>query len=264
MTTTRAYIFDMDGVLFRGNDPIDGAAETLTRLRALDPTPQLFFLTNNSWQARSDYAEKLGRMGMPCDENEIVTSASATAVYLREQGAAGKQALVVGGQGIIDELSAVGIEVVSSDSPFEVPVDYVVVGIDREFTYQRLWRAQYAIRRGAAFIATNRDTTYPIEGGEEQPGGGAIVAAIAACTNTEPVTIGKPETHGLQAILTMAKVAPEEAVMIGDRLDTDVLCANRLGVPTVLVLTGVTPEEAVAQASDEMRPTHVLPDLRAL
>lgn len=259
--TPRAYVFDLDGVLFRGDDVVADAPAALARLRARRPVPHIFFLTNNSWQPRADYAAKLTRLGMPAGEDEVVTSSSATATYLRNLGAAGRTALVVGGSGIRDELARAGLTVVTPDPlapPQNTRADYVVAGIDRQFTYDTLWRAQQAIIHGALFVATNRDTTFPLEGGYFQPGGGAIIAAIVACTDTEPVVIGKPETHGLQAILNAAGVAAHEAVMVGDRLDTDVLCANRLGVPSVLVLTGVTSLTQAEQASPEQRPGQII------
>jgi 4-nitrophenyl phosphatase len=261
---TRAYIFDLDGVLYRGEEAIDGAAETLTRLRRR-PDIALFFLTNNSTQTRADYARKLTRLGMPCTEEEIVTSASATAAYLRFVGGENRTAFVVGGAGITDELRRIGMTLVAPEGPPEnTRADYVVVGLDRQFTYEKLWRAQQAILHGAVFVATNRDGQFPIEGGEVTPGGGSMVAAIQTCTDTIPVVVGKPETHGLEAILRAAGVAPEEALMIGDRLDTDVACGNRLGVPTVLVLTGVTSEARAREAEGDERPGRILFDLREL
>ncbi len=264
----RAYVFDLDGVLFRGDEVIPDAPPALARLRARRPAPFIFFLTNNSWQPRGDYAAKLTRMGMPASENEVVTSASATAAYLRGLGAAaGRTALVVGGSGIRDELERAGLSVVLPDAdtpPEDTRADYVVAGVDRQFTYDTLWRAQQAILHGAVFVATNRDNTFPLENGRIQPGGGAIIAAIEACTDTVPVIVGKPETHGLDAILRTCGVFPHDAVMIGDRLDTDVLCGNRLGVPTVLVLSGVTSLSAAEQASDEMRPGRIIHTLAEL
>lgn len=250
---------------------MDGAAEALARLRA-QKASSIFFLTNNSSQPRREYVAKLTRMGMPCDEDEVVTSSSATAAYLtRTLGATGRTVLAVGGPGIRDELSRFGLIVRTAE---EIPVadadegiDFVVVGMDRNFQYHTLNCAQQAILRGATFIATNRDGQYPIEQGKVVPGGGAMVAAIEACSETVPLVIGKPEVHGLQTILDRAGVAPEEAVMIGDRLDTDVLCGNRLGVPTVLVLTGVTSETKARQmvaAMPEMQPGRVIGNLREL
>jgi 4-nitrophenyl phosphatase len=266
-TSPRVLVFDLDGVLYRGEDAVDGAAESLTRLRRQEPPVTLYFLTNNSSQPRRVYADKLTRLGMPVHEDEIVTSASATAAYLADDPkAAGKTALAVGGPGIADELTRIGMIVRRAEElqPTGEGIDYVVVGMDRNFNYHTLHVAQQAILNGATFIATNRDGQYPIEAGKVTPGGGAMVAALEACSEVTPIVIGKPETLGLQTILRHSGVRPDEAVMIGDRLDTDVLCGNRLGVPTVLVLTGVTSPETAAAAPPEMRPTRIIPTLREL
>ncbi|MDX1934575.1 MAG: HAD-IIA family hydrolase [Capsulimonadales bacterium] len=266
--STRVFIFDLDGVLYRGETAVPHAAEALSALRQRTPAVRLFFLTNNSTQPRRVFAEKMARLGMPATEDEIVTSASATALYIASQGDAGKTALVVGGDGIIDELTRIGMTVRSAGEP-EVSgerIDYVVVGLDRSFRYEALFRAQQAILNGAVFLATNRDGQYPVEGGLI-PGAGAMVAAIEACADVRPIVIGKPETLGLRMILDMAGATPPEAVMIGDRLDTDIACGNRLGMPTVLVLTGVTTPERVLDTSllpAEMRPGRILTDLSLL
>jgi 4-nitrophenyl phosphatase len=205
---------------------------------------------------------------MPVHEDEIVTSASATALYLQSQGDTTKTVLVVGGQGIIEELAAIGMTVHRASDPAVSgeQIDFVVAGLDRQFHYDALLQAQQAILRGATFIATNRDGQYPVEGGVV-PGAGAVVAAIEAATDVRPIVIGKPETLGLQMILQRTGARPSEAVMIGDRLDTDIACGNRLGMPTVLVLTGVTPRERVMDMSllpQEMRPSRIIADLSLL
>jgi 4-nitrophenyl phosphatase len=273
LLTPRVYVFDLDGVLFRGNEPVPGAAECLARLRArTDPPARLFFLTNNSSQPRRVHAEKLTRMGMPAHEDEVVTSSSATADYLSQQlraenvAPATRTALVVGGPGIVDELTRVGLTVRHAREP-EQPgerIDYVVVGLAQDFDYHQLLHAQQAVLAGAAFIATNRDGQFPAEGGRVTPGAGSVVAAIEAASDTRPITIGKPEPLGLQTILRLADAAPEEAVMIGDRLDTDIWCGNRLGVPSVLVLTGITDLSKANAAPREMRPGRILKDLTEL
>lgn len=274
----RVYVFDLDGVLYRGAEPVPGAPEAVARLRSRtgpDGPPRLFFLTNNSTQTRADFVAKLSGMGMPCTEDEVVTSASATAVYLtRVRGGAGKTALVIGGDGLRHELTRAGLRVLHPDdwdpdaAVGAEPVDFVISGLDRTFTYQRLHRAQQAIVRfGASFIATNRDGQFPVEGGRVTPGAGSVVAAIAAAADAEPVTIGKPETGGLEAILATAGAVPADALMIGDRMDTDILCGNRLGVPTVLVLTGITDAAHAHELSErapEMAPTYILSDLSDL
>ena len=143
-------------------------------------------------------------------------------------------------------------------------IDYVVVGIDRQFSYDKLRFAHQAITRGhAQFLATNRDTTLPTEDGEV-PGGGSLVAALAAAAGREPVNLGKPEAHGYEAILTAAGVAASESVMVGDRLDTDIAVGRRAGAHTVLVLTGVTSPAQAQAAPPEWCPERIIGDLREL
>lgn len=256
------YVFDLDGVLWRGESVVPGAPEAIARLRAAGK--RLFFLTNNSSQPRRVYVEKLTRLGMPADESEIATSASITAAYLAHEGKH-KTVFVVGGPGIHTELGAVGIATVGVDDPEERDLDCtcVVVGLDRNFRYETLHRAQQCLVRGADFIATNRDGQYPVEGGVI-PGGGSMVAAIAAAAEREPLTMGKPEPLGLKLLVEQAGVAPQDAVMVGDRLDTDILCGNRCGVPTTLVLTGVGTREQVAGAPAELVPTRIVETLAEL
>lgn len=256
------YVFDLDGVLWRGESVVPGAPEAIARLRSQGK--RLYFLTNNSSQPRSVYVEKLTRLGMPAQESEIATSASITAAYLAREGRH-KKVFVVGGPGIHTELGAVGIATVGVESPEteDAACSCVVVGLDRNFRYETLDRAQQCLVRGADFIATNRDGQYPVEGGVI-PGGGSMVAAIAAAAEREPLTMGKPEPLGLQLLLELAGVAPTDAVMVGDRLDTDILCGNRCGVPTALVLTGVGTREQVERAAPELRPTQVIATLDEL
>lgn len=188
-----------------------------------------------------------------------MTSSYATALYLKERGACGASVFIVGEEGPRVELSAIGMEIVSDG--VDVHVDYVVVGMDRHFTYEKLTKAQQAILNGAQFIATNRDATYPLEGGKVVPGGGALVAAIEVATGVAPVLIGKPEPTAMQKLLNLARTLPEEAVIVGDRLDTDVLVGKRLGAVTVLVLTGVTTEEDLQKAPPERQPDIVIRQL---
>lgn len=267
LAAPKAYVFDLDGVLYRGEEAVDGASECLAALRQRVPAPRLFFLTNNSSQPRQVFADKLTRLGMPTSADEVVTSSSATALYLSELGdPREKTALVVGGPGISDELGRIGMRTVAASDPDGLGsrADYVVVGLDRSFNYEKLLRAQQAVLRGAQFIATNRDGQYPIEGGQVTPGAGAVVAALEACTNQTPIVIGKPETLGLEMILRQAGCLPSEAILIGDRLDTDILCGNRLSVPTVLVLTGLATLQQAMNAPAPMRPGRVIATLDEL
>jgi 4-nitrophenyl phosphatase len=193
-----------------------------------------------------------------------MTSAHATALYLAAHGAAGRTVFVVGEFGLAEEMEAVGLRVLPLDGGERA--DYVVVGLDREFSYAKLSCAYKHVAAGAEFVATNRDPTFPMEEGVEVPGGGAMVAAIAAAAGREPVLIGKPRTYALERLLALAGAAPDgtDAVMVGDRTDTDVLVGRRLGLPTVLTLTGVTTRAAALAAPEEQRPDFIVETLEEL
>jgi len=259
------YVFDLDGVLYLGDTAIPHAADAVRRLEAQNKL--VYFLTNNSGRTRADYQEKLMQVnGLDIAESQIFTSAYATALYLRALGASGRTVFVIGEAGLASEMEAVGglrAVRVPDSVPF-TDIDYVVVGIDRQFTYDKLRFAHAAITRGhAQFIATNRDSTFPMEVGEI-PGGGSLVAALATAAGREPLTIGKPETHAYEAILQAANAPAAQSVMIGDRLDTDIAVGNRAGAKTVLVLTGVTSAAQARAAVSPFVPDLVIGDLRAL
>lgn len=256
------YVFDLDGVMYLGETAIPHAAEAVVRLQ--DAGKPVFFLTNNSGRTRADYQDKLATVnGLKVPETAIFTSAYATALYLKQRGAEGRSAFVIGEPGLAQELEQSGglRAVTAADSVDPQTIDYVVVGIDRKFTYDKLRFAHAAIMRGhAQFLATNRDATFPQEDGEI-PGGGSLVAALATATGREPVTVGKPETHAYEAILQAAGVTAPESVMIGDRLDTDIAVGRAAGAHTVLVLTGVTSPEKAHSAPPEWRPEQIIGDL---
>lgn len=253
----RTFVFDLDGVVYRGEEPLPGAADTIRSLRQLGH--QVFFFTNNSSKSRPFYQEKLQHMDIPADIEHIMTAGYAAALYLLETGAKGASVLAIGEFGLLGELEAAGMELTD-----EEPVDYVVVGIDRKFNYDTLVKAQHAILHGARFIATNPDTTYPLEGGRIVPGNGALVAAIQAASGVEPIMIGKPETPAMHEILELAHATAADTVVVGDRLDTDIQAGNRIGATTVLVLTGITTQAEAEAAQGDSKPHFVierLPDL---
>lgn len=253
-------VFDLDGVVYLGNTPIPGAIDALNALQASGHS--LYFLTNNSTQSRQNYVDKLGRMGHATTADSVVTSAYATGLYMESIGAAGKKVFVVGESGLRHEMELVGLQVVELDDPTRV--DYVVAGLDRDLTYAKLRRAHLEItEHGAQFVATNRDATYPMEVGEI-PGGGAIVAPIEMSTGVRGVTIGKPEPGCWLRILEVAGVAPDQALMVGDRPETDIMGAKAVGLHTALVLTGVTTAEGVDSIPESQRPGYVLPSLGEL
>jgi ribonucleotide monophosphatase NagD (HAD superfamily) len=237
-------IFDLDGVIYRGESAVPGAIPTLNHLTTAGH--RLFFLTNNSTRTRRDYADKLNRLGYPAAPEQVMTSAYATGQYLRRQGAAGKRVFLIGEHGLAEEMEAVGLTVLPEESSERA--DYVVVGLDRFLT----------------FIATNKDPTYPMEEGREIPGGGSMVAALEYAVGQAPVAIGKPEPYTLQEILALADGRPQDAVMVGDRLDTDIRVGRNLGLTTVLPLTGVTTRAHLRGASPEERPDYVIESLEEL
>ncbi|MGQ9524244.1 MAG: HAD-IIA family hydrolase [Armatimonadota bacterium] len=254
------FIFDLDGVVYRGDEPVPYSAEAVAYLR--DQGHYVCFLTNNSACTRTYYSQKLARFGISAEPSDVMTSAYATALRLQEMGLSGARVMVVGEQGLRQELSLAGVRFVEACNGSRA--DVVVVGIDRTFTYQKLKAAQQAILQGAVFIATNRDATYPLEEGAVEPGGGAIVAAIEVASGRTPILIGKPSDYTVRKILEAHGAQPEDAVIVGDRLDTDIAVGNAVGLKTVLVLTGVSTVQQVSDADPSTTPDLVLPDLRGL
>ncbi len=244
-----AFVFDLDGVVYRGEVPLPHAIETLNAL--LDSGRSLFYLTNNATYTRQQYAQRLTRMGIPAHPEQFITSAWATTLYLQKALPNGKL-FVIGEPGLEEELQAGGFFLV--EDPETTPPDAVVVGIDRRFTYQRLAQAQHAILQGAHFIATNADPTYPAED-RLLPGAGAIVSAIAVATGIKPTVIGKPNPEILNPYIQNKILNPSTTLLVGDRLDTDIALANALHMPCALVLTGVSTREDVVCA-----PLHLLPN----
>lgn len=253
----QTYVFDLDGVIYRGNEPQPHASETVAHLRHRGN--KVFFYTNNATRSRKDYQDKLQGMDIQCQPEEIMTSAYATALFLRESGKTRIQAYVVGEAGLIQELESADVEVLRNGSVGKV--DYVIAGLDRQFNYDKLTNAQQAILAGAKFIATNRDATFPIEEGVVIPGGGAIVSAIETASGQTPFVIGKPETYALEKIIKIAGGSSELTVVVGDRLETDILVGNRVGAHTVMVTTGISTREDAETAPLELKPEIIIDDL---
>ena len=253
----KAWILDMDGVLYRGAEVLPGVKELLDALTLRERPVML--ATNNSMSTPEAYERKLAAMGLDIPASAVITSALATRDYLLRTLPEGAGIYVIGMPALREQLFA--------GTPFH-PVQYgeeqpaaVVIGLDLDFTYAKLKAAHEAIQRGALFIATNADSTLPTEAGLV-PGAGSIVAALAAASGERPIVIGKPETPMLETAMTRMGMRPEETVMLGDRLDTDILAGERAGMPTVLVLTGVSTREDLASA--EALPDVVVSDLPSL
>lgn len=246
LVQARGFVLDMDGVLYRGNQLIPEVPRFLDSLRAAGIP--FAMATNNSTLSPAQYVAKLAAMGVEVEERVIVTSGIATAAYLKSRFPRGTRAYVVGMAALEEAVFGDGYFVEAHRD-----VDVVVSGADFALVYEKLKIACLCLRAGAAYVATNADATYPTEEGLI-PGSGAIVAALRACTGVEPVVVGKPGAVLTESALEIIGVAPREAVMLGDRLDTDILSGQRAGTRTVLVLTGVSDRA-------EIEATGIVPDL---
>ncbi len=220
---------DLDGVIWRGDEPVPGSADAVARFRQAGL--QVGFLSNNSSLPIGDVVAKLGRCGVPADPSEVLTSAVAAATLLSAELAAGSAVFQCAGPGVAEALTAVGLRPVHA-----APAEAVVVGFHREFDFDELDRASQAVRAGARFVATNLDATYPIPGGL-LPGAGSIVAAIATAAGATPEVAGKPSAP--MSDLVRSRLGTR-GVVVGDRPSTDGAMAAVLGWPFALVLSGVT------------------------
>ena len=248
-----AFLFDLDGVLYRGEDPVPGAAEALARLRTT--SKGIAFVTNNSSATPASVADRLRRVGIDARQDEVETSALATAALLASRPIT--SAFVVGEEGIREALRDVGIEPVDGELP---RADVVVVGLDRTADYDKLRTAAGLVQAGAALVATNPDGSYPAPDGSRWPGAGALLAVIEATTGVRAEVIGKPHPPIFHAAL--ARAGGGRPLMIGDRLDTDIAGAAALGWDTMLVLTGIASR---ADATDALVPaTYIADDLGEL
>jgi len=256
------FIFDLDGVLWRGDTAIEGAIAAVKKMR--EAGKRCLFCTNNSSSTPAHYVDKLDSMGLHVKESDVLTSSWVTAHYLSGHFTGPFLAYVVGEEGIYSSLQKIGARIVpDSDLDSTQSVDCVVVGIDREFNYKKLHHAQRLIQNGALFIATNRDGSYPVEDGVK-PGAGSIVAAVEAASATTPVTVGKPRPVMVDLAIQKLNLKYEEVAFVGDRLDTDIACARRAGVTAICVLTGVTSEDKAVRARGELRPHYIYATLTDL
>ena len=226
------WLLDCDGVVWLSEEAIPGASEAVNALRSSGT--RVVLLTNNSYPRRSDHLAKLDRLGMPTDEADVLSSAMAAALLVEP----GERALVLGGPGVIEELTARGVTTVTPGEGSEVgKVDAVVVGMFPAFDYAALALAATALHGGARLIGTNEDATFPTPHGMF-PGAGSLLSAVAVAGQAEPIVAGKP--HSPTVGLVHQRVGPVE-IVVGDRASTDGRLARCLETRFGLVLTGVTP-----------------------
>ncbi|WP_020159795.1 MULTISPECIES: HAD-IIA family hydrolase [Methylobacter] len=265
-TNIRAFIIDMDGVLWHGEQAQPGLQDFFQALH--DNQIRFILATNNASLTPEQYVAKLARMGITTvDRSNILTSATATALYLAERNPPeNTRIFIVGEDGLRQPLldqgfMLTGLYEVNTDTQENLGAHIVVCGKDQTLTWDKLATATLNIRAGADFIGTNGDTTLPTEHGVTH-GNGAILAALQVATGISPTIIGKPEPIIYQQALALLGVKPSETVAIGDRLETDILGAVRTGIRSLLVLSGISTEEDVKKSN--YQPTWVMPDIRAV
>lgn len=265
-----AFCFDLDGTLWMGNTVIPGAAEVIDLLRY--NSKKVYFVTNNATHSRSSMLKKFQSLGLKANLEEMFGSAYAAASYLKNKRFT-KKVYVVGEEGIMDELAAVGIKAVGGPNDKAASIDFagdphlevdkeigaVVVGLDRNINYYKI---QYALtclleNPGCLFIATNTDSRGNFSTKQEWAGAGAMVGALIGASEAEPLVVGKPSSFLLDTICRQGELTKDQICIVGDRLDTDVLWADRNGCGSLLVLTGVTSKELVESPDNKIIPTYV-------
>jgi 4-nitrophenyl phosphatase len=249
----RHLVIDMDGVLYRGDEAISGSADLIEFLRGQGF--DFVLATNNATRTPQQFVEKLAGMGVQVRLDEVLTSSLATAGYLKGIAPPGTRVFVVGMDGLQAALREAGFVLVEENAEF------VVVGMDFTVCYERLAQATFQIRAGAEFIGTNPDRTFPSERGI-MPGAGSLLAFLEAATGVRPMVIGKPEAAMMEQALARMGAQPDTTAILGDRLETDILAGQRVGMRTLLVLSGVT--DRALLAASEIQPDLVFEDVAHL
>jgi 4-nitrophenyl phosphatase len=249
----KALLLDMDGVLWRDAEPIGNLPAILKTIT--DKGLRVAFVTNNATKTVEQYQEKFRGFGVDIAAEQIHTSARVAAQLLADQYQCGGNVFVIGEKGLRDAMQDRGFKIADKDCLA------VIVGLDRDLTYQKLETATHLIREGAAFIGTNPDRTLPSPRGQV-PGAGSILAFLETSTDKKPTIIGKPERALLDSALSSLGIQPQESLMVGDRVETDVAAGQKTGCKTALVLSGVTSEQTARAWKPE--PDYIEKDLESL
>ena len=250
----RGWLFDLDGTIYLGERLIPGADATVAALRAAGR--RVAFLSNKPLQTRAEYAAKLTHLGVPAAPDDVINSSLVLARYLRDRDP-GAPVFVIGEPPMLEEMAAHGFEVRPDER-----VRWVVIAFDRTFDYAKLNIALQAVKRGARLIATNPDRTCPVEGGEIPDCAGMIAAVEAVTDRKVEAIVGKPSPIILEVALAALGVPARDAVIVGDRIETDIVMGRRLGLGTVLVLSGITRADDPRIAA--IAPDHVVRSVRDL
>ncbi|MCS7125655.1 MAG: HAD-IIA family hydrolase [Aigarchaeota archaeon] len=258
MKKYKALILDLDGCVYVGRRLINGSREALNlfRRRGL----KILFLTNNSTLTSEDYALKLKQMGIDSSPEEILTSGEATSLYILKISGPSK-ILPITEKGFIEYCRRVDHKILSIEEWKEA--QYVVVGLDRDFNYSKLKYAARAIMNGASFLATNTDSTIPSEDGLD-PGAGSIVLALRTVVKVDPIVIGKPSRIIMDLALERLKTKTSEMLVVGDRVETDIVAGKNIGADTALVLSGATRREDLERIPPQEKPDYIVENLMKL
>lgn len=256
-------IFDLDGVIYRGDSLIPNADNIIKEFK--NHSIKVVYNSNNSTATRKTYVERLNNFNIKTEISDFYTSASITSAEITKIKKNAK-IFVIGEKGLRIELQSLGHTIVTKPKDYKA-IDFVIVGLDRDFKYSNLAIAQKCILEGGAqFYATNADSTLPVARGLE-PGAGVMVNALMTCTGKDPVRIfGKPEPFGINMILNDTQISAERTCIFGDRLNTDILAGNRAGIKTIAILTGVTSMEMIEELNNNSKNSNLsdrnlLPDI---
>lgn len=249
MKDYKGYLIDLDGTMYKGSEQIAEAASFINRL--VEKGIPYLFVTNNSSRTPAQVAAKLRDFDIKTEDHQVFTTSQATANYIYEQKK-GASVYTIGEEGLRTALAEKDFKEAREDA------DYVVIGIDREITYEKLAVACLAVRNGAKFISTNGDIAIPTERGL-LPGNGSLTSVVAVSTQTRPTFIGKPESIIMEQALKVLGTEKTETLMVGDNYDTDILAGMNAGMDTLLVHTGVTTKELLGQY--KVKPTYTVDTL---
>lgn len=250
MKQYKGYLIDLDGTMYKGADEIDGAKQFIDYLNQHD-IPHLY-VTNNSTKVPEDVVKKLAAFGIEATPEEVVTSALATAHYIKQENAQAS-IYVIGEGGLRQALLNQGLTLID-----DTHVDYVVVGLDTKVDYDKFSQGTLGVRNGAKFISTNQDISIPNERGF-LPGNGAITSVITTSTKVQPTFIGKPQPIIMDMAMDVINLPKEEVAMVGDLYETDIMSGINAGIDTIHVQTGVTSKEELAEK--DQQPTYTFKDL---
>jgi len=234
----KALIIDMDGVVWKADSPIGDLESTFKRIR--ERGLKFVFATNNSTKTSEQYVERLAKFNVKAEPWQVITSSQAAAHAVAQKFPAGTKVFMIGEDGIKMALEEKGFEIVSTENASTAEV--FVMGIDREINFDKVSEGTLLVRKGVPFYATNTDKTFPTPRGEI-PGSGAWISIITTATDVDPIIAGKPFPFLMELSLEKLGVKKEEALVVGDRLETDIAAGQGAGIPCAIVLSGVSTKE---------------------